>query len=197
MTERNQDPRLDTGLWDSLSDDYRRALQGVRDEVSGPDHSWAAPLLQEVPGLPESWRGMVSVAPPAPEPAPSVTWEQVRETIDRIMTRDVITEAAPLSLTTRPRQNGETLESCLALLSELERVNRTRIIIGPADWARVLDAADEETRARLDDGQRRGVIVVSPYLPGQGVAYGIDVGKVEDAFRAAYASNPFPRWIPR
>jgi hypothetical protein len=96
--------------------------------------------------------------------------------VDKIMTESTIrTQGAPLPLTTHARQNGKTLEACLALIAELERARDTRIILGPADWARVLDAADEETRELLVDGQRRGVIIVSPYLPEPATAYRIQV----------------------
>lgn len=148
-----------------------------------PDNPWAdlfrryQEKVDRVVITPSGPSGIVSVVPPATGTAEPITRGAFLDAVDKIMTEGAIRgpEAAPLPMTTHARQNGKTLEACLALIAEIERANSTRIILGPADWARVLAAADDETRTLLEEGQRRGVIVVSPYLPNPGVAYRVEV----------------------
>ncbi len=66
-----------------------------------------------------------------------------------------------------------TWDDMRALYSRLEATLPPLIVtfIGEATWEKLLDRADEQTRAVLESMKGNGSIVVSPYIPTENTIY--------------------------
>ncbi len=70
-----------------------------------------------------------------------------------------------------PSEFGPEWDRMVNLITEHVYAPRPRLILGPAKWARVLQAASPEDRAVLEAMEADRTIIVSPHLPDPEVAY--------------------------
>ena len=151
----------------------------MTDRSQGPDTPppWADLLRQEVPGLPEEWRGIVSVVPPATEPAPPITRDMIREAAERITAGAVFSPTSEY----RPRRTGDMLEVMGRLLAKVEEANSVRFVLAPAKWHAIMSRATEDERVVLERELREGRVILSEFLPEPETAYRIQLPRTDRA----------------
>lgn len=72
---------------------------------------------------------------------------------------------------TAPREFGPAWDRIINLMTEHRYRPVPRLIIGPAKWLRVLEAAGPEDRATLEAMEASGAVIISHHLPDPEIAY--------------------------